>query len=162
MWCHSGKPPVPIRWVLVRDPQGKFEPQAFLCTNWKAEPKAILTWFAPRWPVKVTFEEVRAHLGVETQRQWSDRAIARTTPVLMGLFSLVTLIAHRLQSHCGVPIRANAWYAKPRPTFSDALALVRSRLWQHRSFFGSIQTTDTVKIPAALLEQLTEALCYAA
>ena len=85
VWYHSGKPPVPIRWVLVRDPQGKFEPQAFLCTNWKAEPKAMLTWFAPRWPVKVTFEEVRAHLGVETQRQWSDHAIARTTPVLMGL-----------------------------------------------------------------------------
>lgn len=136
VWYHSGKPPVPIRWVLVRDPQGRFDPQAFLCTNPWAVPPAILTWFVQRWQVEVTFEEARAHLGVETQRQWSDRAIARTTPVLMGLFSLVTLIAHRLQSHRRVPIRANAWYAKRRPTFSDALALVRSRLWRHRSFPG--------------------------
>ena len=162
VWYHSGKPPVPIRWVLVRDPQGRFDPQAFLCTNPWAVPPAILTWFVQRWQVEVTFEEARAHLGVETQRQWSDRAIARTTPVLMGLFSLVTLIAHRLQSHRRVPIRANAWYAKRRPTFSDALALVRSRLWRHRSFSRSVQTTHVVKIPAALLEQLTEALCYAA
>ena len=162
VWYHSDKPPVPIRWVLVRDPQNQFDPQAFLCTNPWAVPLTILTWFVQRWRVEVTFEEVRAHLGVETQQQWSDRAIARTTPVLMGLFSLVTFIAHRLQSHHQVPIRANAWYVKRRPTFSDALALVRSRLWRHRSFSGSVQSTHVVKIPAVLLEQLTEALCYAA
>jgi hypothetical protein len=162
VWYHSGKPPVPIRWVLVRDPRGGLEPQAFLCTHPQATAQAILAWLVQRWQVEVTFEEVRAHLGVETQRQWSDRAIARTTPVLMGLFSLVTLMAHRLRTPQGVPIRTSAWYAKHRPTFSDALALVRSRLWQHRSFSSSAQKTDVVKIPAALLEQLNEALCYAA
>lgn len=161
VWYHGGKPPVPLRWVLVRDPRSSFEPQAFLCTDRWATAQAILGWFVQRWQVEVTFEEVRAHLGVETQRQWSDRAIARTTPVLMGLFSLVTLIAHRLQSHHRVPIRANAWYAKRWPTFSDALAWVRSRLWQHRSFSRSVQSTHVVKIPVVLLEQLTEALCYA-
>jgi hypothetical protein len=122
----------------------------------------ILNWFVQRWQVEVTFEEVRAHLGVETQRQWSDKAIARTTPVLMGLFSLVIIIAHRFQTTHGVPVRSCAWYNKQQPTFSDALALVRSRLWQHRSFSMSGLTTDVVKIPAALLDQLTEALCYAA
>ena len=162
VWYHSGKPPVPIRWVLVRDPRGCLEPQAFLCTYPRATAQAILMWFIQRWQVEVTFEEVRAHLGVETQRQWSDSAIARTTPVLMGLFSLVTLIAHRLRTLQGVPIRTNAWYVKHRPTFSDALALVRSRLWQHQSFSRSVQTTHVVKIPAVLLEQLTETLCYAA
>lgn len=162
VWYHSGKPPVPIRWVLVRDLQGSFEPQAFLCTNLQATAPAILMWFVQRWQVEVTFEEVRAHLGVETQRQWADQAIARTMPVLMGLFSLVTLIAHQLQTSQAVPVRTSPWYAKPRPTFSDALALVRSRLWQHRCFSRSVETTKVVKVPAILLEQLTEALCYAA
>lgn len=162
VWYHSGKPPVPIRWVLVRDLQGSVEPQAFRCTNLQATAPAILMWFVQRWQVEVTFEEVRAQLGVETQRQWADQAIARTMPVLMGLFSLVTLIAHQLQTSQAVPVRPSPGYAKPRPTFSDALALVRSRLWQHRCFSRSVETTKVVKVPAILLEQLTEALCYAA
>jgi hypothetical protein len=162
VWYHSGKPPVLIRWVLGRDPQAKFKPQAFLCPNPEAAPEAIVAWFVQRWQGEVTFEEVRAHLGVETQRQGSDQAIARTTPVLMGVFSIVTLISHRLQLPKGVPVRVSAWYANHQPTFSDALALVRSRLWQHRSFSMSVETIDVVKIPAVLLEHLTEALCYAA
>ncbi|HUM92794.1 MAG TPA: hypothetical protein PLM32_15715, partial [Candidatus Competibacter sp.] len=85
-----------------------------------------------------------------------------TAPVLMGLFSIVTLVAHRLRTSQGVSIRTSAWHVKHRPTFSDALALVRSRLWQHRSFSMSVSAADVVKIPAALLENLTEALCYAA
>ena len=162
VWYHSGKPPVPIRWVRVRDPHGRFKPQAFVCTHLQATALAVLTWFVQRWPVEVTFEEVRAHLGVETQRQWADKAIARTTPVLMGLFSIVTLIANRLQSSRGVPVRVSAWYTKPQPTFSDALAWVCARWWQHQSFSMSVETTEVVKIPAALLEHLTETLCYAA
>ena len=80
VWYRSGKPPVPLRWVLVRDPQGEFATQALLCTD-LAEPAQILEWFVLRWQLEVTFQEVRAHLGVETQRQWSDHAIARTTPI---------------------------------------------------------------------------------
>jgi hypothetical protein len=84
VWYHSGKPVVPLRWVLVRDPKGEFNPQAFLCTDLTATPTDILIWFRQRWPVEVTFEQVRAHLGGETQRQWSDLAILRTTPALFG------------------------------------------------------------------------------
>ena len=84
VWHRSGKPPVPLRWVLVRDPQSEFTPQALLCTDPSADPTQILEWFVLRWQLEVTFQEVRAHLGVETQRQWPDRAIARTTPILMG------------------------------------------------------------------------------
>ena len=97
VWYRSGKPPVPLRWVLVRDPQGEFATQALLCTDLAVEPAQILEWFVLRWQLEVTFQEVRAHLGVETQRQWSDRAIARTTPALMGLFSWITLAAHLLR-----------------------------------------------------------------
>ena len=87
VWYRSGKPPVLIRWVLIRDPQVAFTPQALLCTDPAADPKQILEWFVLRWQLEVTFQEVRTHLGVETQRQWSDLAIARTTPALLGLFS---------------------------------------------------------------------------
>ena len=97
VWYRSGKPPVLIRWVLIRDPQGSFATQALLCTDPAAEPTQILEWFVLRWQLEVTFQEVRTHLGVETQRQWSDLAIARTTPVLLGIFSWTTLAAHGLQ-----------------------------------------------------------------
>ena len=126
---RSGKPPVSLRWVLVRDPQGEFATQALLCTDRAVEPAQILEWFVLRWQLEVTFQEVRAHLGVETQRQWSDHAIARTTPILMGLFSWTTLAAHLMQEQRPMSHRTAAWYAKPSPTFVDAIALVRRHLW---------------------------------
>jgi hypothetical protein len=113
-----------------------------------------------RWQVEVTFQEVRTHLGVETQRQWSDQAIARTTPVLMGLFSWVTLWAHQSQKQGHLPIRQAAWYVKATPTFSDALAVVRSRIWQQWGFCISPLEPDRQKSPPFLLNRLFEALCY--
>ena len=127
LWYHPGKQ-VPIRWILVRDAAGEFEPQAFLCTDQAADPLDILRFFVRRWSVEVTFAELRRHLGVETQRQWSDLAIARTTPCLLALFSLVTLWASDLAARGLVLPRRAAWYAKPAVTFSDALAAVRRQL----------------------------------
>ena len=129
VWYRSGKPPVLIRWVLIRDPQGAFATQALLCTDPAADPTQILEWFVLRWQLEVTFQEVRTRLGVETQRQWSDRAIARTTPILLGLFSWTTLAAHGLQKQRPMTQRRAAWYDKPSPTFVDAIALVRRHLW---------------------------------
>jgi len=161
VWYHGGLPPLPIRWVLVCDPKGKFETRALLCTDLNQTPQQILEWFLWRWQVEVTFAEVRAHLGVETQRQWSDLAIARTTPVLLGLFSIVTLLAHRL-ARCGtLPVQQSAWYAKSQPTFSDAIALVRKRLWRRTSFFTSLSARHLTKIPRALFAGLMQAACYA-
>ena len=97
IWYHGGLPPASIRWVLIRDPEGHFDPLALLCTDIKAKPLDIIADYVCRWQLEVTFEEVRAHLGVETQRQWSDKAIARSTPVLLSLFSLVTLLASCLE-----------------------------------------------------------------
>lgn len=162
VWYHSGMPPVPIRWVLIRDPLGKFTPQALLSTDVTLTPIQIVTWFVQRWQVEVTFQEVRTHLGVETQRQWADLAIARTTPALFGLFTVVTLLAHRFSVRREVPTRAAAWYSKEIPTFADALALVRSRLWQHAHFSLSQKNSDLVQIPRPLFDCLTETLCYAA
>jgi len=141
VWYHTGLPPVPIRWVLIRDPHGKFATQALLCTDLEATPQAILSWFVLRWQMEVTFHAARAYLGVETQRQWSQRAIARTTPALLGLFSFVTLLAHQHMTGGTVPVQQTAWYIKQTPTFSDALALVRRRLWTGMTFPPSPSTS---------------------
>jgi hypothetical protein len=93
VWSHSGMPPLPMRWVLVRDPQAEFAPQALWCTDLTVDPGQILEWFVLRWRLEVTWQEARAHLGLETPRPWNARAIARTTPALLGLFSFVTLLA---------------------------------------------------------------------
>jgi hypothetical protein len=162
VWYHSGMPPVPIRWVLVRDPSGEREPQAFLCTDFNATPTQILGWFVQRWSMETTFQETRDHLGVETQRQWSDLAILRSTPALLGLFSLITIWANSLSRAAGsFSPRPAAWYAKSELTFSDAIAAVRRVLWCPPNFSMSRKTRDIVEIPGALLRRLTETLCYA-
>ena len=163
VWYSTGLFAVPLRWVLVRDPQGEFKTQALLCTDLEADPQKILSWFARRWQIEATFQEVRRHLGFETQRQWSELAIQRTTPALLGLFSLVTLFAHRQMRWRADAFRQVAWYHKTHPTFADALALVRKELWaQEETFCGSPWETETVKVPRAFVERLTDALCYAA
>ena len=161
VWNHPGRR-VPIRYVLVRDPQGELEPQAFLCTDLDADPLDILRWFIRRWSIEVTFAEVRRHLGVETQRQWSDPAIARTTPILLGLFSLITLRANEQYAGRTSVVRIASWYRKSLPTFSDALACIRRELWAQRNLSGSRQMLDLTKIPAAQLNTLIDLACYAA
>ena len=143
VWYRSGKTPVLIHWVLIRDPQGAFAPQALLCTDPASAPNQILQWFLLRWQLEVTFQEVRTHLGVETQRQWSDQAIARTTPILLGLFSWTTLAAHALQKRHPMTQRRAAWYDKPSPTFVDAIALVRRHLWLASGGFHCPPPTPT-------------------
>ena len=162
VWYHSGLPLVPLRWVLIRDPQAAFEPQALLCTTLQAAPADILAWFVQRWQLEVTLEECRAHLGMETQRQWHDLAIARTTPALLSLFSLVSLLAHRLVAGGTCPTRTAAWYPKTDPTFSDTLALVRRFLWTHTDFPLSSAGDDQSQFPKPLVDHLADLLAYVA
>jgi hypothetical protein len=163
VWHQGGKPVLPLRWVLVRDPLGRFDPQALISTDCALSAAAVVGYFVRRWQVEVTFAEARRHLGVETQREWSDRAIARTTPVLLGLFSLVTLLATRLARDGRLPVRTAAWYAKPTPTFSDALAAVRRQWWRATTPFAtSTRERDMIKLPRRVVRRLSEAVCYAA
>jgi len=162
VWYRSGSPAVPIRWLLVRDPLGELQPQAFLCTDLDAAPADILQWFVSRWQLEVTFQEVRAHLGVETQRQWSDLAIMRTTPALLGLFSLVTLWAHDIAANTPLVPATAAWYPKRHCTFSDAIAAVRRQIWHHQISFMSRCHRDSIKIPRLLWDRAANALAYAA
>ena len=178
VWYHGGKPPLPIRWVIVRDPQHAFKTQALLCTDLTVSAQQIVEWFVQRmscaaWlpprsalkaraqdaQLEVTHREVREHLGVETQRQWSALAIARTTPVLYGLFALITVLAQRLAQQGKVLTRRTAWYPKPLPTFSDALAAVRLALWRQPSFQISKRNRDIANIPKAVFKHFAEALC---
>jgi hypothetical protein len=162
VWYHGGLPVVKVRWVLIRDGQGKFEPQALLSTDLSLSAQQIVEWFVLRWQLEVTFEEARAHLGVETQRQWSDLAILRSTPALLALFSLVTLFAHRLLQGQEMAVRQAAWYQKALPTFSDTLALVRQQLWPVSISYLSPAKGDVVIIPKALFDRLTDTLAFAA
>lgn len=161
IWHHPGRM-VPIRYVLVRDVAAELKPQAFLCTDLDANPLDILRWFIRRWSTEVTFAEVRRHLGVETQRQWSDPAIARTTPALFGLFSLVTLWAHDLYPVAQPAPLTASWYHKSLPTFSDAIAAVRRQLWTRYNFDTSPLDRSIGKMPHAKINALIRAACYAA
>jgi len=162
LWYTPGFDPLPIRWVLVRDPAGKYKATAFLCTDLTADPLQILHWFILRWNVEVTFEEARAQLGLATQRQWSDLAIARTTPIILGLFSLVTLLAYHLTKDKPFPVRTSAWYVKKEPTFSDALAVVRRHIWfgLWGKYVESAPDPDYVLIPASVFNGLVDSMCY--
>jgi hypothetical protein len=159
---HAGLPVVPIRWVLPRDPHRRFGPQALLCTDAAQDPLRVVRWFVQRWQLEVTFREVRDHPGVETQRQWSDRAIARTTPCLLGLFSVVTLPAARLGRHARLRVSATAWYSKRRPTFSDTLAAVRRQIRTEQGLITFRHSPETAKLRPALREGIAHALCHAA
>jgi hypothetical protein len=162
VWRHSGMPVVPIRWVLLRDPQDRFAPQALLCTDPTRDPLQIIRWFVQRWQTEVTFREVRDHLGVETQRQWSDKAIARTTPCLLGLFSVITLLSAHLGQQARLRASTTAWYHKQRPTFADTLAAVRRQIWAEQGLVISRHSAKAAKLRPVLREGIAYALCHAA
>ena len=162
LWYTPRLPPVEVRFVIVCDPAGKLRMEAFFCTDLQATPVQILHWVIMRWSLEVTLEEARGHLGLETQRQWSDLAIARTTPVLLALFSLVTVLALRLSPEGQIPVQATAWYPKAEPTFADCLALVRQHLWRARYSVNSADEPEFVQFPREAFELLLTGLPFAA
>jgi hypothetical protein len=156
LWHTAGWPPLAIRWVLVVDPEGRLPTQAFFSTDLTMPPARIVELFVLRWSIEVTFAETRRHLGVETQRQWSDLAIARTTPALMALFSLVCLMVYQAQAFWSTLPRSSAWYLKPEATFSDCLALVRRQIWAEDNYANSTPEQELVLISPQRLERLLD------
>jgi hypothetical protein len=162
LWAKRGEAPAPIRWVLVRCPQDRhFKPEAFYCSDASRSSAQILAWVIARWNIEVTFEELRTHLGFETQRQWSKRAIEHTTPCLFGIFSLVVLMAKVLYPHT-LPVRTASWYPKQEASFSDALAAVRYHLWKASDYSMSPKLPDMLLIHQYTLDSLLELACYSA
>jgi hypothetical protein len=154
IWYRGGKPAVPIKWVLIRDPEGKLKPMAIQTTDLEMEPVQIVKHYLKRWNVEVTFEEVRAHLGVETQRQWSDLSILRSTPCLMALFSIIVLWADQLVNMQLLNVFQTAWYKKTYPTFSDAVASVRYRIWRYQISLPSTKNSDSKEINQLFINHL--------
>src|SRR6266849_5144225 len=116
LWYSTGTDPLPLRWVLTRDPEGKREPKAYFSTDQAQSAVEIVEDVVKRWSIEVTYEESHAHLGVETQRQWSDLAIERSTPCLLGLYSLVVLLGQALHPDGKIPVQQAAWYPKTQAT----------------------------------------------
>jgi DDE superfamily endonuclease len=162
LWYTPGQHPVAIRYVLVRDPEGELSDAAYLCTDDRMLPRQIVEYMVWRWAVEVTFEEARAHLGMETQRQWSDLAIARTTPVLLGLYSWVILAASFYHEQGILSPDQTAWYTKEEPTFSDCLRLVRERIWRERISLGSCENSDLIQLTRSAVDALIHGLAAAA
>jgi hypothetical protein len=155
-----GQPVPPVRWVRGRDPRGQLDPRAYFSTCLSDRPRDLVRRVVHRWTIETTFEESRAHLGLEPQRQWSDRAMARTTPCLFGLYSVVALLAHALHPDGKIPVRGTAWYHKSQATFSDVLAVVRQHLWGALRYATSAHDPDLVEIPRTDLYCLVHAVCY--
>ena len=151
---------LPLRWVLVRHADTQHPPRAFFSTCPGDRAGDIVACFIKRWTIETTFEESRAHLGFETQRQWSDLAIERTTPCLLSLYSLVSLLAYDLYLDGGLRVRTSAWYAKQQATFSDALASVRQDLWEAEYSSTSTPNTELIEIPRNSLQGLMQSVCY--
>jgi len=135
LWGGDSFLPLPIRWVLVIDPEGELDPVPLMSTDLSISPEKTITLYIQRWNLEVTFEEVREHLGAETQRQWSDKAIARTIPILLGLYTMVCLICNRLQEERPIKVAQTALYEKKDATFSDLLKSVRKILWKDNLIF---------------------------
>jgi hypothetical protein len=159
LWYRAGHPPLPIRYVVTRDPAGTHKPKAFFCTDPDLPPQEVLDLFLHRWPIEVTFEEARAHLGIETQRQWSDQAILRETPCLFGIYSLVALWGLALYQEHRLRVQPSAWYPKTMATFSDILALVRFQIWDAQCFWASQTNSDIALIPRDILSRLLWSVC---
>ena len=162
LWYSAGEKPLFIRWVLVIQP-GAEQAEAFFSTDLNAAPDQIINHFILRWNVEVTFEESRAHLGIETQRQWSDKAIARTTPCLMALFSLVCLFTVEMMKNNTLPILSTAWYnKKSEATFSDIMTYVKRSIWAKNYFNDSTFDGEYMKIKSEQWETLLDHLSRAA
>jgi hypothetical protein len=164
LWYHSGLAPLPLRWVLVRTtanpgPHDRFRPAALFCSDPTLSVEQIIVLFVARWRIEITFEELRACLGFETQRQWSDRAIERTTPCLFGIFSLTVLMA-KVRHADHLPMRQTTWYTKTEPTFSDVLAAVRRDLWTPPHYSISADNPDMLQFPLDWAVSLMEIACY--
>lgn len=148
VWDSNKGARVRVRWVLIKAPEEKLEPVLLGCSKLDATAVEVVSFFVRRWRVEVTFAEVRRHLGVETQRQWSNLSIERATPALMALKSIFCLFGRQLWAKGKLEIQTAAWYDKTHFTFSDVLYAVRKHIWMKsklptstkKSYVGSLRS----------------------
>jgi hypothetical protein len=160
-WYKGGAGLVPIRWVFVHDVQGTHRDEYFYTTDPSLRPQQIVSLYTGRWSIEVTFQEVRAHLGFTTPRNWSAKSVLRTAPCLLGLFSIVSLIFARQVGDRRPRLQATPWYAKREATFSDAITAVRRLSWES-VLKQSWNHAGVTKLPSGLRHMLLDSLSRAA
>jgi hypothetical protein len=162
-WWHrlrAGRPPLPLRWGISRDLRGERETRFSFTTDPTLWGLDIVLAFMARWSAEVTFEESRARLGIQSQRQWSDAAIERSTPCLLALYSLVTLLGNLLHPKGDIPVQQTACYHKPQATFSDVLAAVRFSLWNPFRYPTLPENPDVILLPRSQVSRLVRVACF--
>jgi len=162
LWYMAGQGLVPVRWVFVHDVQGTHRDEYFYTTDRTLPPIRIISLFTARWSIETTFQEMRTHLGFETTKQWVKTSVLRTAPMLLGLFSVISLIFADYGRHHRLPIRQTSWYTKTEPTFSDAISTVRRLCWQEILFRGPRFHDAFKKLPAQIRNMLLDRLSWAA
>jgi hypothetical protein len=161
LWANDRQKAIAVGWVVTRDLEPdaskRLRDEVFVTTCVQERVEQVLEWYVWRWSQEVTFEEARAHLGLQTQRQWSRQAVRRATPALLGLFSLVVLVAHGLGAGA-IAKRETAWYRKSGVTFSDCLAVVRRRLWRARNLQALEVRMQDGQISAEQIQEILDLL----
>lgn len=161
-WYKGGGGLVPIRWVHVHDAEGTHRDEYFYSTDPDVTPEAIVSFYTGRWPIEVTFEEAKHHLGLATTRQRVERSVTRAFPCLLGLFSVVALVFARHVGHRRAPVERAPWYDKAEPTFADALARVRRLLWAETILTHVRRGHEFSKLPPKLRDTILQHLTRAA
>jgi hypothetical protein len=165
-WYKPAEGLVPLRWVFVHDLDGTHEDRYFYCTDPTLSAPRIIELYTARWSIEVTFQEVRQHLGFATPRNRKDKSVLRTGPCLLGLFSVVSLLFHRITSggQQAKPAKPQSypWHVKANATFNDALAAVRRQLWTQTVFPEALPHGGLKKLPPRIRNTLLDYLAPAA
>lgn len=164
LWYQPGHDPVPVRWVFVRyrNEKGERKEECFFSTNPQMRPKQIVEHYVTRWNIETTFEEVRAHVGLETAENYCENAVKRTVPALLGLFSIIA-VWFRKQWQLEPPkLQRAPWYRKTEPTFSDALCAIRLDLLDHTFLSDPLLRAGLDLIPPPLRDFFIQRLVQAA
>src|SRR5262249_54318744 len=159
-WYKSGRGLVPLRWVFVRDREGTHRDEYFYTTDPAMSPESIVGHYAWRWNIETTFQEARAHLGLETTRGWCRATVLRAAPLLFGLYSVVALLFQALPE--GRRSEGVRWPGKAVVTFSDALQAVRRGVGAGGGFPQAGAGAALEKLPQPPHEIVLSALAPAA
>lgn len=141
--------------VLVRDALGKRPDQMFYCTYLAWEARKILSTYAGRWSIEVTFENCKQLLGLEDPANRKEKAVRRTAPMALVLYSLIVAWFHQVgHGHLRFPDRP--WYRKKRePSFADMLTTLRRLSWWDKIRTLHVSSSPLKKSLAQIIEFLS-------
>jgi hypothetical protein len=143
-------PTTTLRVVAVDPLTGGRPRQAFYSTCADASAEEVITWYAMRWSVEVTFHDSKQHLGFEQPQAWSCRAVERTAPLAMLLYSLVVLWFTRQGHRSWRPLDCPWYPSKAEPSFADMLATLRRLSVRQYVLSLALQGSGTRKIKLLL------------